>query len=539
MSGAWDYIIVGAGSSGCVLAERLSADGRSRVLVLEGGGENRSPWVEMPKGLARIVTNPKFMLTYRVSQPRLPGNEASEVWIRGRGLGGSSAVNGMIWARGEPADYDAWEADGCTGWNGETMTAAFNAIEDHELGEDPMRGQGGPVHITPRIFTYPLAERMVEAGAELGLAPVDDLNAATGDRVGFYSHNIRRGRRQSAARAFLSPARKRRNVTVKTGVIVERVLFANGKATGVEARIGNQARLFGCRGEVIVSAGSIESPLLLQRSGIGNADHLQSVGITPLVHSPDVGERMLEHLGFSMPHRLNARVGTNNRFYGIGLAGSMLRYLITRGGIMATGPFEVGGFANIANPDGRPDLQLYLGGYNFALSDDNFPTPLANIDREPGLTIYGQLLRMTSEGSVRVRGQQAAQRPEILPNWLATEEDQRAAVASVRYMRRFIAQPALAPLIERELLPGEGCESDADILTAFRRLSTCGIHATRSCRMGPDERAPLDTRLRVRGVSGVRVVDCSAMPGWVTGNTNAPAMALAWRASQLILEDRP
>lgn len=499
MEQAWDYIIVGAGSAGCVVAERLSADGHHRVLVLEAGGENDGFWVTLPKGVARLVTNPDHIWAYPVAQPRAAGLPANEVWIRGKGLGGSSAVNGMIWSRGEPADYDAWEQAGATGWNGAAMTEAFLALEDHAAGPGPMRGSGGLVHVDPAIYTYPLADRMIAAGEACGMAHVADLNERGGPRVGLYSHNIRKGRRQSSGRTFLAAARRRANVRVVTGAIVERVVTSEGRAVAVEARVNGVLTRFDCAGEVIVSGGAMESPLLLQRSGIGDGARLRAVGIDPLVQSPDVGERMVEHLGFSMPHRLVGERGTGGLLRGPGLVAAVLRYALTRGGIMATGPFEVGAFCNVAHPDGRVDAQLYLGGYTFEVADDGNPVPLDKISSRPGMTIYGQLLRLTSEASVRAAGPDAATAPVILPNWLATEHDRKSAVAMVRAMRRFVRTAPLAEVVGDEMIPGAAVESDEAILDAFRRLASCGLHAIGSCRMGSDDRAVVDPRLRVRG----------------------------------------
>jgi len=539
MNEPFDYIVIGGGSAGCVMTERLSADGSARVLLLEAGGANDSFWVRLPKGVAKLVTNPAHIWAYPVSQPR-EGSNAPEVWIRGKGLGGSSAINGMIWSRGEPADYDAWEREhGAAGWNGASMTAAFRELEDHKAGPSDMRGSGGLVHVDPACHTYPLAEKMIEAGESVGLKRVDDLNAATGPRVGLFSHNIRRGQRESSARTFLAAAKGRPNVTVVTGALAERIVFdENRRAVAVEASVNGHPQRFACTGEVVVSAGAIESPLLLQRSGIGDEGRLRAAGIEPLVHSPDVGERMIEHLSISFPYRLTSGKGTNRSFFGVGAVLAMLRWIFRRNGILATGPFEVGAFDNVAHPDGRTDAQFYLGGYTFEVSDDGNPVPLDKIDPRPGLTIYGQLLRLTSESSIRASGPAASDLPTILPNWLSTEQDRASAIALVKAMRRFVHAPPLGGMVGTEELPGEAVQSDEDILAAFRRYMSCGLHAIRSCRMGSDPQAVVDPRLRVNGVTGVRVADCSVIPWHVTGNTNAPAMAVGLRGAAMMLEDR-
>jgi choline dehydrogenase-like flavoprotein len=367
----------------------------------------------------------------------------------------------------------------------------------------------------------------------------EDLNREDQEGVGYYSHNIRAGRRESASTVFLKPARRRSNLKVVTGAIVDRVTFDNGRANAVEARVNGQPVRYALRGEAILSAGALISPVILQRSGIGAGETLRAAGIAPLVDSPDVGNRMRDHLGFSISYRLKGDPGINREFYGLGLIRNVARYYLRHDGPLATGPFEVGAFVKTSPAVDRPDAQLYMGGFTFARSDDdNFPVPLADVERTPGATIYGQLLRLTSEGSVKLTSPDPEASPEIIPNWMTTPEDRRSAIAMMRYMRRYMEQPAIAPFLESESFPGARYESDEALMEVFQRLSTCGTHAVATCRMGTDNAAVVDPDLRVNGVSGLRVVDCSVMPSLVSGNTNGPAMALAWAAAERITRTR-
>ena len=530
MPGPYDYIIVGAGSAGCVLAERLSADPRHRVLLIEAGGEDRHPMIRIPIGIGKTLFDPSLCWYFETEAD--PGNAGQpRIFMRGKVLGGSSSVNGMVYCRGQPEDYDGWEAMGCAGWGWTEMARVFRTIEDHALGDDGVRGVGGPLQVSIHRDQTPLTEAILNAAQELGTRRREDVNRPDQEGIGYCPVTIRDGRRVSAADAFLKPARARPNLDVVTDTEIERLLLEGNRVVGVAGRVGGEPVEYRTAGEVVVSCGTILSPKLLMLSGIGPATELAALGITPVIDLPGVGRNLLEHKTVSQQIRLKRDYSLNSRLSGWRAALSFARYALRHDGPMAS-TYDLNAFIRTRPDIAQPDAQILF----WAMSIDRECQTGVRPESEPGLLAMGYPLRTSSAGRVQLRSADPVALPVIGTNFLATDHDRQVMIGIFRYMRSLFAHPVLADFISHESFPGPAIESDEEILDASRRDLTCQ-HAVGTCRMGNDALAVLDARARVRGIDGLRVVDLSAMPTQVSGNTNGPAMAFAWRAAELIVQD--
>jgi choline dehydrogenase len=531
--GQWDYVIVGAGSAGCVLAERLSRDPKRRVLLLEAGPTDAHPLVHIPKGMGKLFADPAYVHYF---QTQADEATPAETWIRGKLLGGSSSINGMMYFRGQPQDYEAWAQIAGPAWSWAHMQRAFAAIEDHEQAGQPGAteglGSGGPLHISTSPDRLPLTEAFIAAGAEMGLPRRPDMTQSDREGAAYATRTLKKGRRHSAADAFLTPARRRANLHVATGALVEKVLFDGRRASGVLVRQGGRTFEVRARGEVILSAGALASPHVLQRSGVGPGEHLRALGIEPVAESPNVGERLLEHRLLMMEYALLAPESQNAEFRGWRLARNALRYGLVRSGPLAAGSYEVAAFARTDPDDPLPDVEILMAPYSLGLNSQGEVATGAG----HGIHLFGYPLRSRSEGRVTITSADPAAPPTIQPNYLSDPYDQAVTVRMFRFVRRWMRQPALKGLIGEETTPGPALESDEAIIAAFRARGQAGYHACGTCRMGRDNSSVVDEALRVRGVEGLRVVDGSVMPTMVSCNTNGPIIATAWRAADLILE---
>ena len=534
----FDFVVVGAGSAGCVLADRLTASGRFSVLLLEAGGTDRRFFVQMPLGYGKTFFDPKVNWNFRAEpDPGLAGN--ADHWPRGKLLGGSSSINAMVWIRGQRADYDAWAAAGNAGWGYDDLLPFFKAVEHNEAGADDWRGRGGPVHVSDMAaHVHPLTRLYLEAARSAGLPFNPDFNGATQEGVGIYQITTKDGRRMSAARAFLRTAMKRPNLTVETGAHAARILFEGSRAVGVEYLRGGARRTARARREVILSAGSIGSPQLLELSGIGDPAVLGAHGIAVVQANPHVGDHLQDHQGIN--YTWKAKVPTLNQllrpWWGKALAGS--RYLALRSGPLSMSMNQGGGFFRTDPGRDRPNMQLYFQAFSTVLPRAG-ERPILSPDPWPGFSIGLSNCRPTSRGAIHIRSADPLAAPRIVANAFSTDHDVAEMLAAVKFLRVVAAQPALAKVIAQEILPGPACVEDAALIDDFRRRSGTVYHPVSTCRMGPDPAtAVVDPRLRVHGVSGLRVVDASVFPAVISGNTNAAAIVTGAKGAAMVLEDQ-
>ena len=533
----YDYIVVGAGSAGCILANRLSEDGRFSVLLLEAGGRDNSFWFRIPVGYAFSYYNPKVNWMHW-SEPE-EGLDGRKIYVpRGKVQGGSGSINAMVYVRGAAADFDDWAAAGNAGWSYRDVLPVFKDLETHADGSSHWHGDKGPIHVTPmRGSTHPISDAFLEACGQLQLPLNGDFNGASIEGGGVYDVNTNHGRRSHSSAEYLRPVLNRRNLKVEHFVHVERLRFADdGRANGIEAVQDGARRTFGARREVILAAGAVGSPKILQLSGLGNGEDLTAAGVAVRRHIPAVGRNLQDHLCASFYYR--AKIPTLNdtfsKFHHRMWLG--LQYLLMGKGAFAMSVNQAGGFFEGAPDEPRPNIQLYFNPLSYRIPQN----PKAGLTPEPysGYLIAFNSCRPTSRGTILIGSPDPSAAPKIRPNFLATDQDVREVVQGSRLVRRIAAAPAIATLTEAEVSPGPETESDAALIDYFRANASSIYHLCGTCMMGPDpQTSVVDARLKVHGVPGLRVIDASIFPNVTAGNINAPTMMVAEKGARMVLAD--
>jgi choline dehydrogenase len=537
MTQEFDYIVVGAGSAGCVMAGRLSEDPSTKVLLLEAGPSDRSLWIHLPIGYGKTMWSDT--LNWRFNTDPDPNMNGRRIyWPRGKTLGGSSSINGLIYIRGQHEDYDHWAALGNAGWSHDDVLPYFVKSEGNQRGSVAWHGGSGPLKVSDIGAKHELIEAFIDGAQQVGVPRTDDFNGARQEGAGYYQLTTHRGWRCSTADAYLKPARQRGNLRIETEAFAACVIFEGRRAVGVRYGQGGVMKTARCRAEVLLCAGSIQSPQLLQLSGVGRRALLDKFGIPVVAESADVGENLQDHLQIRLIFECTRPITTNDQLNSwFGRTKIALQWLLFRSGPLAVGINQGGCFMRAlqradGSPEARtPDIQFHVATLSADMAG-------GKVHPYSGFTMSVCQLRPESRGHVRVRSTDPFEAPEMQPNYLSTELDRRTAVAGVKAARAIAASAAMRPYVKREVKPGPEAGSDAELLEFCRNTGATIFHPTGTCRMGVDPLAVVDPRLRVNGVSGLRVIDCSVMPTLVSGNTNAPAVMLAEKAVDLIHEDR-